>query len=165
MRARLAPYDGQPHTLALRAEVMRLAREVDAQARVGEVLQTPELTTLWITLVQNEPGAPSSPTTGIPVSGAEQSQKLISQVSPVYPPLARQARLQGTVRFSAVIDKEGRVTNLTLVSGHPLLVQAAVEAVKQWVYQPTLLNGQPVEVTTQIDLNFTLAGGSPPPAQ
>jgi TonB family protein len=165
MRDRLAPYDGQPHTLALLAEVMRVSREVDAQARVGEVLHTPELTTLWITLAQNESGAPSPTTAGIQVSGADQNKKLISQVRPVYPPLARQARIQGTVRFTTVIDKEGRPKNLTLVGGHPLLVPAAQEAVRQWVYQPTLLNGQPVEVMTQIDLNFTLAGDSPPPAQ
>jgi len=74
----------------------------------------------------------------------------------VYPPLARQARIQGTVRFSAIIGKDGTIQNLQLVSGHPLLVQSATDAVKQWVYQPTQLNGEPVEVITQIDVNFTL---------
>jgi TonB family protein len=80
----------------------------------------------------------------------------VTRVEPIYPPLARQARIQGTVRFSAVLDKQGRVTNLQVVSGHPLLVPAAMEAVKQWVYRPMLLNGQPVEVVTQIEVNFTL---------
>jgi protein TonB len=74
----------------------------------------------------------------------------------VYPPEARQARIQGLVRFDVLIGPDGHVTNLTLVSGHPLLVPAAQEVVKDWVYKPTLLNGQPVEVQTQIDVNFTL---------
>jgi protein TonB len=92
----------------------------------------------------------------IPVGGNVQQAKLINQPKPVYPPLARQARIQGTVRFTAIIGVDGRIQNLTLVSGHPLLVPSAQEAVKQWVYQPTLLNGEPVEVVTQIDVNFTL---------
>ena len=83
--------------------------------------------------------------------------KLIRQPKPVYPPLAKQARIQGVVRFNAVIGKDGTIQNLKVVSGHPLLVPAALEAVKQWVYQPTLLNGEPVEVVTQIDVNFTLS--------
>ena len=86
-----------------------------------------------------------------------QAAKLVRQPKPVYPPLAKQARIQGTVRFNAVIGKDGTIQNLTLVSGHPLLVPSATEAVSQWVYQPTLLNGEPVEVVTQIDVNFTLS--------
>jgi periplasmic protein TonB len=61
------------------------------------------------------------------------------------------------VRFTAIIGKDGTIQNLQLVSGHPMLVAAATEAVKQWVYKPTLLNGEPVEVITQIDVNFTLS--------
>jgi protein TonB len=93
----------------------------------------------------------------IRVGGNVQSAKLIRQPKPSYPPLAKQARIQGTVRFNAIIGKDGTIQNLTLVSGHPLLVPSATEAVKQWVYQPTLLNGEPVEVVTQIDVNFTLS--------
>jgi protein TonB len=93
----------------------------------------------------------------IRVGGNVQSAKLINQPKPAYPPLARQARIQGTVRFNAVIGRDGSIQNLTLVSGHPLLVPAATEAVRQWRYQPTLLNGEPVEVVTQIDVNFTLS--------
>jgi protein TonB len=92
----------------------------------------------------------------IRVGGNVQSAKLVRQPKPVYPPLAKQARIQGTVRFQAIIGKDGTIQNLQLVSGHPLLVPSATEAVKQWVYQPTLLNGEPVEVVTQIDVNFTL---------
>jgi protein TonB len=92
----------------------------------------------------------------IRVGGNVQAAKLIAQPKPAYPPLAKQARIQGTVKFNAVIGKDGTIQNLQLVSGHPLLVPSATEAVRQWRYQPTLLNGEPVEVITQIDVNFTL---------
>ena len=85
-----------------------------------------------------------------------QAANLITQVRPVYPPLAKQARISGTVELSAIIGKDGRVQDLKVVRGHPLLVQAALDAVKNWVYRPTLLNGEPVEVSTTIDVNFTL---------
>jgi len=65
------------------------------------------------------------------------------------------------VHLAAVIGKDGSVINLAVISGHPLLVPAALEAVRQWVYQTTLLNGDPVEVMTQIDVNFTLADNPP----
>lgn len=84
---------------------------------------------------------------------------LAHRVDPVYPPLARQARIQGSVVLRAVIDRDGRITNLQLISGHPLLVQAALDAVRQWRYRPYILNDQPIEVETQITVNFTLAGG------
>jgi protein TonB len=93
----------------------------------------------------------------IRVGGNVQAAKLVRQPKPQYPPLAKQARIQGTVRFQAIIGKDGTIQNLQLMSGHPLLVPSATEAVKQWVYQPTLLNGEPVEVVTQIDVNFTLS--------
>ena len=92
----------------------------------------------------------------IRVGGNVQQAKLLNQPKPVYPPLAKQARIQGTVRFNAIIGRDGAIANLQVVSGHPLLVPSALEAVKQWRYQPTLLNGEPVEVVTQIDVNFTL---------
>jgi protein TonB len=93
----------------------------------------------------------------IRVGGNVQQAKLIRQPRPIYPPLAKQARISGVVRLNAIIGKDGTIQNLTVASGHPLLVPAAMEAVKQWVYQPTLLNGDPVEVVTQIDVNFTLS--------
>ncbi len=93
----------------------------------------------------------------IKIGGDVQQAKLVRQPKPVYPPLARQIRVQGTVRLSAVISKDGTIMKLEVISGHPLLVPAAMEAVKQWVYQPTLLNQEPVEVITQIDVNFTLS--------
>jgi TonB family protein len=94
----------------------------------------------------------------IRVGGGVQARNLITQVDPIYPPLAMQARIQGVVRFTVVIGKDGRVSKIELVNGHPLLVAAASDAVHQWVYKPTLLNGEPVEVVTQVDVNFMLAG-------
>ena len=73
--------------------------------------------------------------------------------------LARQARIQGSVLLQAQISKEGTIEHLTLISGHPMLAPAAIEAVKQWRYKPYILNGEPVEVDTQITVNFTLSGG------
>jgi TonB family protein len=93
----------------------------------------------------------------IRVGGNVQAINLIRQVQPVYPALAKAARIQGTVRFTVIIDREGNVTNLQLVSGHPLLVEAAWQAVKQWTYKTTLLNGSPVEVVTLVDVNFTIS--------
>lgn len=83
---------------------------------------------------------------------------LIHKVQPVYPPLAKAARVQGEVLLKAIIDKQGTIQDLQLVSGHPMLVPSAIEAVKQWRYRPYLLNGQPVEVETTITVIFTLAG-------
>ncbi len=93
----------------------------------------------------------------IRVGGNVQQAKLIRQPKPIYPPLAKQARISGVVHLNAIIGKDGTIQNLTVAGGHPLLVPAAMEAVKQWVYAPTLLNGEPVEVVTQIDVNFTLS--------
>ncbi len=91
------------------------------------------------------------------VGGNVQAARLVNKVQPLYPPLARQTRISGTVKLHAIIGKDGSVQQLVMVSGHPLLVQAALDAVKQWRYQPTLLNGEPVEVDTEIDVIFSLA--------
>jgi len=106
------------------------------------------------------PPPPPKPKTPqrIRVGGQVEAAKLIYKPTPQYPPLAKMARIQGTVRLEAVIAKDGTIQDLKVLSGHPLLVKAALDAVKQWRYQPTLLNGQPVEVVTEIDVNFTLAG-------
>ena len=99
------------------------------------------------------------------VSGTEQQAKVIRRTTPVYPPLAKQARIQGVVRFRAIISKDGTIKDLSLISGHPLLAPAAMDAVKQWSYQPTTINGERVEVLTQIDVTFTLAQRSAAIAQ
>jgi len=84
---------------------------------------------------------------------------LIHDVKPVYPPIAKAARVSGSVVLQATISKDGSIENLRVVNGHPMLVQAALDAVKQWRYKPYVLNGEPVEVETQITVNFTLSGG------
>ena len=82
--------------------------------------------------------------------------KLLHRVAPVYPPAALEGRIQGTVRFTAVIGKGGRIESLRLISGHPLVVAAARDAVQQWVYRPTERGGRPVRVITSIDIGFWL---------
>jgi protein TonB len=90
-----------------------------------------------------------------------QAQRLIHRVRPVYPKLAKQAHIQGTVKLVAVIDEEGVVDRLKLISGHPLLVEATFDAVKQWLYRPAIRNGVPVSVITTIEVAFTMDGRSP----
>jgi protein TonB len=92
----------------------------------------------------------------IRMGGDVQQGRLIHQVTPKYPPLAVQTRTQGKVTFTAVISTQGQIMNLQLVSGHPMLTAAAAEAVRQWRYRPTLLNGDAVEVVTVIEVHFTL---------
>ncbi len=92
----------------------------------------------------------------IQVGGKVEAVNLLSMVRPEYPPEAKAAGIQGIVSLSALIGADGKVQNLMVLSGHPLLVKAALEAVKNWVYKPTLINGEPVEVKTTIDINFTL---------
>jgi periplasmic protein TonB len=81
---------------------------------------------------------------------------LIRRVQPIYPPLARNARVQGPVVLFATISAGGAIENLRVLSGHPLLVGAAIDAVKQWRYRPYILNGEPIEVETEITVNFVL---------
>ncbi len=97
----------------------------------------------------------------IRVSSGVASGLLESKVDPIYPPLARAARIQGTVILKVHISKVGDVQDLQLVSGHPMLAPAAIEAVKQWKYRPYLLNGEPLEVETQVQVNFVLSDTPP----
>jgi TonB family protein len=92
----------------------------------------------------------------IRVGGNVQAARIVNKVQPVYPEAARQARIDGVVRLHTIIAKDGSISQLEVISGHPLLVQAALDAVRQWVYQPTLLEGRPVEVDTVIDVIFQL---------
>ncbi len=100
---------------------------------------------------------PVSGPSQIRVGGKIQESNLITQVTPEYPVDAKQARIQGTVKMNVTIDREGKVSNIELLSGHPMLVQAAVSAVQKYRYRPTLLNGQPVSVMTTVDVSFTLS--------
>jgi len=99
---------------------------------------------------------PATPTR-IRISQGVTRGLLIHREEPIYPALARAARVQGDVVLSAIIDTNGQIQNLQLVSGHPMLVPAALAAVRQWRYKPYLLNGQPVEVETTITVIFTLS--------
>jgi protein TonB len=83
---------------------------------------------------------------------------LIQKITPVYPKIAISTRTQGTVVLQALIGRDGTIQNLHVVSGHPLLINSAVDAVKQWRYRPYLLNNEPVEVETQIVVNFKIGG-------
>jgi len=106
--------------------------------------------------VGGAPPPPKPAQSRIRQGGAVTAASLINRVQPNYPPLARQTRISGTVRLHAIISKEGTVQQLEVLSGHPLLVQAALDAVRQWRYRPTTLNGEPVEVDTTIDVIFSL---------
>lgn len=82
--------------------------------------------------------------------------RLIKRVEPVYPALARQARISGTVELTGIIGTDGRIKELRVLRGHPLLAKAALDAVRQWIYEATLLNGEPVEVIAPITVTFRL---------
>jgi protein TonB len=111
-------------------------------------------------LIGSGPAAPPPPKPVTPsrirVGGSVESASLINKVTPQYPPIAKTAHVSGTVVLHAVISKEGTIQELQYVSGPPLLMKAAMDAVKEWRYKPTTLNGEPVEVDTTIDVVFTL---------
>jgi len=100
----------------------------------------------------------------IKLGGRVSAAQLVNRVQPVYPPLARQTKISGTVRLHAIISKDGSVQQLEVLSGHPLLVQSALDAVRQWKYKPTLLEGEPVEVDTTIDVIYALNNDKPKPS-
>ncbi len=102
------------------------------------------------------PSEPASPPRRITVGGNVMQVKLISQTPPQYPGEAKQAGIEGEVLLQAIIGEDGSIVQLDVKSGHPTLSAAALEAVRQWKYTPTLLNGEPVEVVTLIHVNFVL---------
>lgn len=106
----------------------------------------------------SDPGSTTSAASNlrIRIAGNVQEAQMIKRVPPVYPPLARQTKVSGIVKLHVLIDKQGNVIELQAISGHPLLVQSAIDAVKQWQYKPTLLNGRPVLVDTEISVIFDL---------
>ena len=103
-----------------------------------------------------EPPKPKGPTR---ISGGVMAGQIITKTQPVYPPIARAAHVGGTVVLHAIIAKDGTIQQLSVISGPPMLVGAATDAVKQWRYKPYLLNGDPTEVDTTITVNFNLNGG------
>jgi TonB family protein len=129
---------------------VRLSRSMNTDAQFEYALQI-------VSTAQMETPVSAVGPNRIRVGGNVQQTKLIYGPRPAYPPLAKQARIQGVVKLNVVLSKEGTVENIEAASGHPLLVPAALDAVRQWVYQTTLLNGNPVEVVTVVDVNFTLS--------
>jgi protein TonB len=120
------------------------ALPVDGASRVTQILRT------------TEPPTPRLNVQRVRVSSGVAQGLLIRQVNPVYPPLAKTARVEGRVILQATIGKDGTVENLHLISGHPMLAPAAIDAVRQWRYKPYYLNSEPIEVETTITVNFTL---------
>ena len=106
----------------------------------------------------NMPPPPKSASGTYPSRRKRASCQMVRQIMPEYPPIAKTAHISGTVTLHAVIGKDGTVQDLQYVSGPPLLMKSAMDAVKQWRYQPTQLNGDPVEVDTTISVVFTLGG-------
>jgi TonB family protein len=166
LRTELPVHAGDTYTPDLRLKTAQAVNQFDEHLTV-RLDNAPGGATLRI----SAPGVPAvSDLHEIPpgaqrVGARVQAANLISAVKPVYPPLAKMARQQGTVRLQTVIAADGTVEDLQVLPGAPpLLVQAAVTAVKQWVYKPTLLNGVPVRVATTVDVNFALSD-SPIPAQ
>jgi protein TonB len=103
------------------------------------------------------PPSPAAPPKPIRISQFGEGN-LAYKVQPQYPQIARVAGVQGAVRLRAIVSRTGTIENLSVISGHAMLVAAAVEAVKHWRYRPYMLNGEPIEVETEITVNFTLAG-------
>lgn len=136
---------------------MSTLRTTASGNEIALVISAPEAPTILpAPMFQPASQTPVPPGT-IRVGGAVQQNNILSKVTPAYPPLAKEARVQGVVRFDALIGKDGSIQNLSVISGPPLLVQSAMDAVTQWKYKPTLLNGQPIQVLTTIDVNYTLA--------
>jgi protein TonB len=103
--------------------------------------------------------AAPKPTGPVRVSSGTMAGTLLSRPDPVYPPIAKAAHVQGAVILHATISKQGTIEDLKLVTGPPMLVGSAMDAVRRWKYKPYLLNGEPTEVDTTITVNFTFGGG------
>jgi periplasmic protein TonB len=125
------------------------------------VFLSPTLGTILSRVIPPPPPPPHvtevEPSKPITVTSDVQAAKLIRKVIPIYPKLAIAAHISGTVRLVGVVTKDGAVQQIRVVSGPALLVEAALDAVRQWVYRPTMLNNKPVEVIAPIDVNFTLS--------
>jgi len=150
-----ASADGKAATCLSSGEVVEEAHTVVGGISAGAPAQSapPGAASSGTPPVSSQPGQ------RIRVSQGVAQGLLVSEVDPTYPPLARNARLQGNVVLKAVIGKAGDVESVELISGHPMLAPAAIDAVKQWKYRPYLLNGTAVAMETEITVNFTLSGG------
>jgi TonB family protein len=151
MQQRLQPYQGKPMSVDLVKQINEAIRSAG--------VSTPRTSTNFAPTANNNTNLVLTfSTTAAPVrvGGNVAAANLIHSVEPVYPPLARQARIQGVVVLEVDITKDGKVGNLRVITGHPLLIQAAIDAVKQWEYTPLQLNGEAVEVVAPVTVNFVL---------
>ena len=159
--SKLPVHEGDTLSSEAMERATRAVREFDEHMSITTATAGNGLVTIQISSPGVRPMAKIEATTSsaqrIKVGGNVQQSKLIRQLRPVYPAEAKQARIQGVVKLSAVIGTDGTVQQLEVISGHPLFVPSSLDAVKQWVYERTLLNGAPVEVVTQIDVNYTLS--------
>ncbi len=156
----LVPPSAIPRTIAMLNEAaVASAPDLNETGVIGavDVRRRGVLNTIGNAEVPSPPPAPTPAQHPIRVSHWAEGN-LIYRVQPVYPPLARQARIQGIVLLRAVISKGGTIENLAVISGHPMLVSSALAAVRQWRYRPYLLNSEPVEVETEITVKFLLTG-------
>lgn len=154
---RLEEYEGKVIDGNVMNQIRQTVKSIDSHYVSTFVSENArEDLTLRIILSSGAGSSQSMPSGPIRVGGNVQSANLSRRVEPVYPALALQARISGVVRFTIIISPTGNVSRVTVDSGHPLLIPAAQEAVKQWTYRPTLLNGQPVEVQTTAEVEFKL---------
>lgn len=145
-------------------EVVVTGQSAVAPARTPLWPAAPRSTSVGVIINERAPDVTAAPPGGrAPVSGGIINSKVISRVEPTYPPIAKAARAQGTVVVQITVDEDGKVISAHAVSGHPLLRHAAVSAVREWRFSPTLLEGQPVKVTGTVTVNFKLGEGPPPP--
>jgi protein TonB len=126
-----------------------VASIVNEGARAVPVVHPPEI-------VNREPVKPPAPPVKPPRITVLRMATPLHKVEPVYPQLAKQARVSGTVELVGVLGTDGRIHELKVLRGHPLLINAALDAVRQWIFEPTMLNGQAVEVSAPITVNFIL---------
>lgn len=155
LEARVTLHEGDRITQAALNDLSANLKDVDEHLKASIFAnkdKTGSMISIWLESATGPGDAPKR----IRVGGNVQAANIVQRVMPIYPPEAKANHVQGAVRFTVVIGKDGAVQNVTLVSGDPVLAQAAKDAVQKWIYKPTLLNGDPVEVVTQVDVNFTL---------
>lgn len=163
LRNRLPVRPGDVLTRDLANATVQAAKEFDEHLRVGFIGAGVGAVTVQILIpdygpdLSLPPPSPArAPSGRIRVAPGFEQAKLKSSLPPQYPALALQARIQGVVKLDASIGKDGTIQDLKVISGHPLLAPAAIEAVRHWQYEATTLNGTPVEVESEIDINFAL---------
>jgi TonB family protein len=151
--SRLPVREGDIMSADARQKIIQAAKDFDEHLTTR--FQTAD--TSGVSVVIAAPGAEPSKPERIKVGSNVQAAMVLSRVTPVYPELAKSARVEGVVHLAVILAKDGTVQEIHSLGGPALLIMSAMDAVKQWVYRPTLLNGQPVQVETTVDVNFTLS--------